>query len=550
MQALYWKGLKSIFNLSLFSNTLLLVIPIYTLQVYDRVLSSRSNDTLFFLTIGVVLALFIVVATDIIKSRMLVRVANNLEHQLHTTIMNAIILNSANGIKGGVLPLKDHEKIKNFLAGTHGLITLFDAPWIPIFIFIVFMIHPTLSIVLILYMAVLFILTLLTEKTTAPHLKKANETSIEGYAKAEEITRNAQMIEAMGMRKAMIHHWFTSSGLSSYYQSISSDKAAVFTSLAKFVRYSQNIVLTAFGAYLAINNEMTIGGMIAANILAAKAAAPMEGLIASWKNLYTTKESLGRLNEILSNYEGNHSITKMPPPKGELSISNIIFNPDNNEPIIKNMSFELKGGEFVGIIGPSASGKSTLAKLLVGIYKTTSGTIRLDGADLNNWDKEQLGQYVGYLPQDIAMISGTIKENIGRFHTNATDEEIIEAAMKANAHELILKLPKGYDTRVGAGGHILSGGQRQRIGLARAFYRNPKIIVLDEPNSSLDNDGDIALVKAIATMKAMGSTIVVIAHRPSILQNADKLLVLSNGQLQLFGGYKEVLAQLTPPKQN
>jgi PrtD family type I secretion system ABC transporter len=527
------------------------VIPIYTLQVYDRVLSSRSNETLFFLTVGIVLALLIVVVTDIIKSRMLVRLANNLEHKLHTTIMNAIILNSANGVKGGVLPLKDHEKIKNFLAGTQGLITLFDAPWIPIFIFIVFMIHPMLSVVLIIYMVVLFVLTLLTDKTTAPHLKKASESSVESYAKADEITRNAQMIEAMGMRKAMIHYWFTSSGLSSYYQSISSDKAALFTSLAKFVRYSQNIVLTAFGAYLAINNEMTVGGMIAANILAAKAAAPMEGLIASWKNLYTTKESLGRLNEMLTKTQSNHLITKMPPPKGDLSILNVIFNPnENSEPIIKNVSFELKGGDFVGIIGPSASGKSTLAKLLVGIYKATSGSIRLDGADLNNWDKEQLGQYVGYLPQDVTMITGTIRENIGRFHLHATDEEIIEASMKANAHELILKLPKGYDTPVGVGGHILSGGQRQRIGLARAFFGNPKIIVLDEPNSSLDSDGDIALIRAITTMKALGSTIIVIAHRPSILQNADKLLVLSNGQIQLFGGYKEVLAQLTPPKQN
>jgi ATP-binding cassette subfamily C exporter for protease/lipase len=217
-------------------------------------LTSRSNETLFFLTSGIVLALLIVVVVDIIRSRMLIRLANNLEHKLHTTIMNAIIVNSANGLKGGVMALKDHEKIKNFLAGSHGLITLFDAPWIPIFIFIVFMIHPMLSVVLVIYMVVLFILTILTDKATAPHLKKASESSVESYAKADEITRNAQMIEAKGMRKAMIHYWFTSSGLASYYQSLSSDKAAFFTSLAKFVRYSQNIVLTAFGAYLAINN--------------------------------------------------------------------------------------------------------------------------------------------------------------------------------------------------------------------------------------------------------------------------------------------------------
>jgi len=508
---------------------------------------SRSNETLFFLTSGVILALLIVVVTDIIKSRMLIRLANNLEHKLHTTIMNGMIINSANGLKGGTLALKDHEKIKNFLAGNHGLITLFDAPWIPIFIFIVFMIHPMLSIVLVLYMAVLFILTILTDKATAPHLKKASESSVEGYSKADEIIRNAQMIEAMGMRKAMIHHWFTSSGLASYYQSLSSDKAAFYTSLAKFVRYSQNIVLTAFGAYLAINNEMTIGGMIAANILAAKAAAPMEGLIASWKNFYTTKESLSRLNEMLLHHKSDYQATKMPSPKGDLSISNLVYAPnENSEPIIKNMSFELKGGEFLGVIGPSASGKSTLAKLLVGIYQTTSGTVRLDGAELKNWDKEQLGEYIGYLPQDVVMITGTIRQNIARFQ-NAKDEDVIDAAIKANAHELILKLPKGYDTPVGQGGHILSGGQRQRIGLARAFFGQSKIIVLDEPNSSLDSEGDIALVKAIATMKAMGATIVVIAHRPSILQGADKLAVLSNGQLQLFGGYKEVIAQLTQP---
>ena len=461
--------------------------------------------------------------------------------------MNAVILNSANGLKGGVLALKDHEKIKNFLAGTHGLITLFDAPWIPVFLLIVFLIHPLLSFVLILYMVVLFVLTLLTEKTTAPHLKKATEASIAGYAKADEIARNAQMIEAMGMRKAMIHYWFTSSGLSSYYQSISSDKAAIFTSMAKFVRHSQSIILTAFGAYLAINNEMTIGGMIAANILASKAIAPMEGLISSWKNLFVTKESLQRLNELLEKHTSTHQATKMPAPKGDLLLSTVVFAPNENaEPVLKNISFELKGGEFLGIVGPSASGKSTLAKLLVGIYKTTTGKIRLDGADLDNWDKEQLGQYMGYLAQDVVMITGTIRDNIARFQ-NAKDEDVIEAAIRANAHELILKLPKGYDTPVGQGGHLLSGGQRQRIGLARAFFGTPKIIVLDEPNSSLDNEGDIALLKAISTMKSLGSTIVVIAHRPSILQSADKLAVLSNGYLQHFGGYREVLTQLSPP---
>jgi ABC-type protease/lipase transport system fused ATPase/permease subunit len=250
---------------------------------------------------------------------------------------------------------------------------------------------------------------------------------------------------------------------------------------------------------------------------------------------------------MLLHHKSDYQATKMPSPKGDLSISNLVYAPnENSEPIIKNMSFELKGGEFLGIIGPSASGKSTLAKLLVGIYQTTSGTVRLDGAELKNWDKEQLGQYVGYLPQDVVMITGTIRQNIARFQ-NAQDEDVIDAAIKANAHELILKLPKGYDTPVGQGGHILSGGQRQRIGLARAFFGQSKIIVLDEPNSSLDSEGDIALVKAIATMKSMGATIVVIAHRPSILQGADKLAVLSNGQLQLFGGYKEVIAQLTQP---
>jgi len=309
-KAIDFIGLRSIITLSFFSNLLLLVIPIYTLQVYDRVLLSRSNDTLLFLSVGVVVVLFIVAATDTIRSYLLVRLANKLEQKLSFSLISSVIRDSSKSGKSSIITLRDQEKIKNFLAGHHGLITFFDAPWVPIFIFIVFLIHPTLSLVLCFFMVALFVLTIVTDKASAPHLKKANESATTSYGKADEIARNAQMIEAMGMKEAMIEHWFKSSKLTSYYQSIASDKSAFYTSLAKFVRYAQTIILTAVGAYLAINNEMTIGGMIAANILASKAAAPMEGIISSWKNFYATKESLERLNHTLLEEESSEPKTK------------------------------------------------------------------------------------------------------------------------------------------------------------------------------------------------------------------------------------------------
>ena len=541
-----FSSFRSIIILSIFSNFLLLTIPIYTLQVYDRVLNTRSEDTLFFLTFGVIIALLIVSISDTIKSYLLVRFANKLEVKLNTLLINSIVSESAKNIKQGIGSLRDQEKIKNFLAGQHGLITFFDAPWVPIFVIIVYLIHPILSMVLAFFMISLFILTILTEKTSESHLEKANKLSTQTLSNADEISRNAQIIEAMGMRKSMINYWSKIAHEKSYYQSTASDRAAFFINLAKLLRYAQTVVLTAVGAYLAINNEMTIGGMIAANILASKAAAPMEGIITSWKNFHGTKESFQRLNKSLENEAQNTVKTILPDIKGSVEVQNLIFKPsEEQDPIIKNISFKINAGEFLGIVGPSGSGKSTMVKLLVGIHLTSSGKINIDDADINIWDSHQLGNSIGYLSQDVSLLNGTIKENIARF-SDASDEEIIEAAQKANAHQLILNLPNGYDTVLNNNAQILSGGQKQRIALARAFFRNPQIIILDEPNSSLDNEGDIALIKALQVMKAQGATIIVIAHRPSILQNADKLAVFSEGKLQLFGPYKEVASKLMP----
>ena len=547
-KALDFLGLRSVITLSAFSNFLLLAIPVYTLQVYDRVLLSRSSDTLIFLSVGIIIALFIVGISDTLKSYLLIRFSNKLENKLSNTIMDSIINDGAKKQKSSIVPLREQEKIKNFLGGHHGLITFFDAPWIPVFVFIVFLIHPMLSLVLVFFMLALFITTILTDKASAHHLEEASKASNISYTRADEIARNAQMISAMGMKQDMINDWSTKAKETSYFQSLASHKAAFYISIAKLLRYSQTIILTAFGAYFAINNEMTIGGMIAANILASKAAAPMEGLISSWKNFHATKESFVRLNTLLEKQAKSQDKTTLPEVRGEIECKNLIFAPNKDqEPILKNINFKINAGEFLGIIGPSGSGKSSIVKTLVGVYDITSGHVNIDGADINIWDTKQLGSNIGYLSQDVVLLNGTIKQNIARF-TQAEDETVIEAATKANAHELILSLPQGYDTPVGVEGHILSGGQRQRIGLARAFFKNPKIILLDEPNSSLDNDGDLALIKALENMKKLGSTIIVIAHRPSILKDADKLAVFSAGSLQLFGPYKEVAAKLMPNK--
>lgn len=540
-----WRSFSFIIIFSFFINLLTLAIPVFSLQVFDRVLTSRSVNTLIALVTGVVIALFLSALIDLIRAHSLIRIANSIDLNLNPKMMDASI-NMASMIgKASSQAVKDVIAFKNFMSGSHGLITLLDAPWIPVFFFVVWLIHPWLVAVMLVSMVLLLIINVINEFLTGSKLKEAGEISLEAHYIADEIMRNSDAVRAMGMKNSVLGHWFSKYGESAKILSETSDKAGYLASAGKFTRFCQNIAMTGVGAYLAINNEITVGSMIAANILSSKGTAPLEGLINSWKNYINTKAAADRLNEIFEKFYSEENKTELPEPMGKVTIDKAVYTPEGGIfPILKGISCEIPAGKTVAFLGASGVGKSTLAKVITGVCKLRSGSVKLDNADvLNVWSRENFGRYTGYLPQDIMLFSGTVRENIARFSA-ATDEEVIAAAVETDAHKMILQLPHGYDTIIGSQGVALSGGQKQRIGLARAFFANPKLIVLDEPNAFLDSEGELALVNAIKKAQSRGATVVLITHKLSIVADADILGVIADGQLQMYGPYKEVMNQL------
>lgn len=545
-----WRGMGSVLLFSFIINLLMLTIPIYSLQVFDRVLVSRSQDTLLLLTLGVILAIIIIVVFESIRSFVLIRIANHIDATLSPKVFNATVTMAYDVGNSNAQSLRDIIQIRNFIAGSQGLIALLDAPWIPIFIVIVWMIHPWLGIAMIVGMILLALLTFITQWSVGGLFASASDHAFKAQKRAEETIRNADIIEAMGMRRAVFSVWYTLLCEANLLLSRASDRAALFQSTGKLIRLSQNIVITGVGAYLAIHNEITMGGMIAANILVSRGLAPMEGLIGSWKNYTLTSEAILRLDELIKRYSTKDNATLLPPMKGDLSLDEVSYTPEGSEKsILKNISLTLGHGTVLGIIGPSAAGKSTLAKLIAGLWKPTSGSIRIDGADVyTTWNRSQLGGHVGYLPQTAMLMSGSIKENIARFHS-CEDKEVVLAAEAAGAHTMILSLPNGYDTHIESDASILSGGQRQRIALARALFREPQIIILDEPETALDQEGIERLVGAIRHAKQRGASVIVITHRPSMITDADKLAVVAQGELKDFGEYNTLMRQYGPQSQ-
>lgn len=543
------RGLLTVGLASTATNLLLFALPLYSLQVYDRVLTSRSVDTLWLLTLIVLAALLVSAAIDTLRARILLRIGNAYSLALGPRLLDASIAQSARASEPNGQALRDMQTVRGFIAAPQGLVTLFDAPLVPLFLLAVYIMHFGLGNTMLFGMLLLAGLALATEAFTGKRLRAAGEAGIAAQRRIDGVMQNAEAVEAMGMRAAMRDYWQTAQGESMAEASTAGDRAALLAGLAKGVRLLLTLLLSAAGAWYAIRDEITIGGMVAVSILAGRGLAPLEMMIGAWKNLVGARAAVARINTALERFPRAESGMSLPAPDGRLSVERLVYVPPGAEqPTLKGVSFELAAGCWLGVIGPSAAGKSTLAKLICGVWQPRSGQVRLDGAEVFAWNRAEFGRHCGYLPQDVELFAGSVRDNIARF-APADDSEVVAAARMAGCHELILRLPKSYDTLLGPGGATLSGGQRQRIGLARALFRAPRLVVLDEPNASLDNDGEAALLTAVERARQGGATIVMISHRPSMLAGADQVAILVDGQLQQFGPRDEVLAKVQPVAQ-
>ncbi len=534
---------------SLVMNILLLLLPIYSLQVLDRVISSRSTDTLIVLSIIAVICFIFYGIFNMLRAFVLSGVVQWLDEKMGPDLLRIAIIKSSIGgnVSAGQFQ-RDLGMIKGFV--NSGLVALLDAPWSLIFLFIIYMINPVLGFISLMGSIVLFILALINELVTKTPIKEAQDSMIKSGLLADTMSRNAEAIEAMGMMPNILNNWqeHNKEGLLAQYRSF--DRAQIIQSASRTLRFMIQVCIIGFGALLTLNAEMTVGGMIACSILVSRALAPYEQAIGVWKSLISARDAYRRLNQVLRTTPEMRGTMALPAPEGRLTAEAVFFQPPNTPAIIKNVNFALEPGESLGIIGPSAAGKSTLAKMIIGILPTSHGSIRLDGVETFKWNREDLGQYVGYMPQQVDMFPGTIRDNIARMAPGAPDEAVIEAAKMAGCHDMILRLPQGYETEFTAGNLALSPGQRQRIGLARALFNRPRFVVLDEPNGNLDGEGERALLVALQRMKEAKLNYIVVAHRPSIVGNVDKILMLRGGMVEAFGPRDEVLKQYAPQAAN
>lgn len=526
---------------SFFLNLLMFVGPLYMLQIYDRVLSSRNETTLLMLTIIAVSLLISFGVLDFIRSKLLIRAGMQFDEVLAKPVFHRVVKQqiAAPG-SGGHVALTDVDKVREFLTG-QGIISFFDAPWVPLFLALCFAFHPWLGFVATGGAVVIFILALLNEFGTRKLLQSAGQSGQGARHFASTTTQNAEVIRAMGMEGPLSKRWQDQHDKMLADQAVASSRGSMVMSSSKFIRMTLQVMILATGAYLSLMREISPGIMIAASIIMGRALAPVEQSVGQWKQFIAARQSHRRLTALFDSFPEDKARTALPTPKGKIDVEKLIaFRPGTREALLKSVSFSLEPGEVLALIGPSGSGKSTLVRHLVGAVQPAGGTVRLDGTEIGHWDTEQLGAHLGYLPQDVQLFAGTVAENIARFQDGAKDAEIVAAADLAGAHEMIQKLPDGYETSVGVGGGSLSGGQKQRVGLARAVYGMPKLIVLDEPNSNLDSRGEQALLTCIAELKARGATIVLVTHKTSLLSVSDKTLMLVDGAVEKFGPTTEL----------
>ncbi|OAI27705.1 type I secretion system permease/ATPase [Methylomonas koyamae] len=526
-------------------NVLQLVPTIYMLQVYDRVVPTGNLTTLTLLTL-ILMVLFVTMGVlEWVRSQILVRVSTRIEVLLSERLLKVAYKMAlySNGQRASIQPLDDLTSLRQFMTGS-GLFAFFDAPWLPIYLAVMFMFHPWYGWAGVVTAILLVIVAYVQEKTTSRMLSEANGTAMNARNLVSKNLRNAEVLDAMGMLPNIQGRWLNSVHKVLRLQAIASSRAGLINAVSKLVRLSSQSLILALGAYLVIENEISSGLMIAGSILLGRALAPIDIVIGTWKGFINARGQYNRLNELLVQMPAESKKMTLPDPVGafQLDVAQVT-PPGAKTPVIKGISMAIAKGDVVGVIGPSGAGKSTFARALLGIWPTSSGTIRLDGAEIFNWNRDELGPHIGYLPQDIELFEGSISQNIARFG-DVDPEKVVAAAKMADVHELVLHLPDGYNTLIGANGGNLSGGQRQRIGLARALYGNPVVVVLDEPNSNLDEQGEVALGRTIQRLKANKVTVIVITHRNNVLNNVDKLLLLSDGQLSVYGPKDQVVAHL------
>lgn len=539
----------SVAVLSCVANLLMLTGPLFMLQVYDRVLSSRSLPTLAVL-VALVCGLFIFLAIiEMIRTRLLSRIGQQIDvtinQKIFSTIMMLPLVVRTSG--DGLQPARDLDQLRQFL-GSPGPIALFDLPWMPIYLAIVFLFHPLLGFAALAGIIILVTITVVNEFLTVKHVREVSSLAAQRSALGEAGRRNAETIRALGMAPAMIRKWSHIHDPLLEKSRHLGDITSTLTSATKAIRMLLQSMILALGAYLAVLQLVTPGIMIAAAIITARALAPIEQAIGHWRSFVGARQAYGRLNQMLSKLPIEEQKTTLPEPKDTLSVENIVvFPPGSATASVLGVSFDLRAGDGLGIIGPSAAGKTSLARAIVGVWPLSKGHVRLDGAAIDQWSADMLGPHIGYLPQDIELFDGSVAENISRFEETSFDEQVIEAAKLAGVHELIVKLSEGYDTQIGEGGATLSAGQRQRIGLARALYGEPFLVVLDEPNSNLDSDGEAALTHTIRQLRQMNKIVIIIAHRPSAIDAVDKIMVMAEGGVKAFGPKTEVLSKVLAP---
>jgi PrtD family type I secretion system ABC transporter len=527
---------------SLLINLLMLVPALFMLQVFDRVVTSRSQETLAMLGVLAVGALLFMAFFDVLRARLLARAGVGLERLLGPQVLADLIARSASpGRRDSLHGLRDVAALRGFLTGP-GVVALFDAPWAPVYVAIIWLFHPLLGAIALAGALAMLALAYLNERLSRRPLEAMQVAARRANRFADQSAANAEVAAALGMVDSLARGWERLSAKGLALQLEANAAGSLFAAATRFMRQLLQVVMLAAGAWLVIEQLATPGVMIAGTILLGRALAPVESAVAGWKSLVDARAAYGRLDGALKVAPDAGAATELPAPKGALAVENVVFGFEGRDrPTIRQASFDLAPGEALAIVGPSAAGKSTLARLLVGLWRPASGTVRLDGADIAAWPRARLGRYVGYLPQDVELFAGTVSENIARMG-EIDSSAVVAAAQRANAHELILRLPQGYETPIGDGGAFLSAGQRQRIALARALYGEPRLVVLDEPNSNLDTDGETALLETVRRLKAEGVTVVAVTHRPSLLAAMDKVILLRDGAVEKQGGLADILS--------
>jgi PrtD family type I secretion system ABC transporter len=539
------RGFLAVIGFSFAINLLMLSSPLYMLQVYDRVLTSQSIDTLILLTAIIGIALLTLGVLEAVRTSLMVSMSSWLDRQLSGALLTASIYGTVrHGKEANVQSLRDLATFRGFLTGP-AIFPVMDAPWVPVYLGVIYLLHPMLGWIALGGAIALFIIAVINELITRSKLQASGNASIRALNQANAAVRNADVIEAMGFLPNLVERWHKVNGEGLDYQASASHRSGMLTASSKFLRLALQTAMLGGGAYFAVAGEMTPGAMIAASILMGRALSPVEQAITSWKSAIAARDAYKRIREQLSNTPIRGLAMPMPVPEGEILVENLSFAfPGTRKALLKNLSFKLNPGEMLGLIGPSGSGKTTLARAMLGNLLPMSGHARIDSMDAVEWEAEDRGKHVGYLPQDVELFGGSIRENIARMDQGEPDD-IVAAAKLAGVHEMISRMPEGYDTQIGEGGMTLSGGERQRVALARALYGAPRFVVLDEPNASLDSEGELSLIKALTTLKSKKVTTVVIAHRPAVLQHVDKILIIKDGAIQAFGPRDEVFSQLS-----